>query len=106
MKGHEIIGEAYDGEECINKLNHQGFDPDFVLMDHRMPIKNGLEATKELLKMNPNLKIIFFSDDISLRKEMLATGVVSFIHKPFNLNIFYNTLERLLREYTPLQVYD
>ena len=93
MKGHNIIGEACNGNECIQKLMNAENDPEFILMDHRMPIKNGLEAMKELLKINANLQIIFVSADKSVRSEALASGAISFIKKPFNLKTIYATIE-------------
>ena len=48
LKGHHIIGFAYDGEECIEKLDNSELNPDFIVMDHRMPIINGLKTMKKL----------------------------------------------------------
>ena len=94
MNGHEVSGEAYDGKECIEKLNGTDEFPDLILMDHRMPIKGGLETLKDLLEMNPELKIIFISADLSVKQNALSEGAVSFLKKPFNLQLFLDTISR------------
>ena len=42
LKGHEVVGTANDGEECVEKLSNSGPPPDFVILDHRMPIMDGI----------------------------------------------------------------
>lgn len=100
MEGHKVEGQAYNGKDCIDKLilskNHKSYNPDIILMDHRMPIKNGLETTKELLEKNPKLKIVFLSADISAKEMAISTGSVGFIKKPFNLHSFYSSIDELL----------
>jgi two-component system chemotaxis response regulator CheY len=96
LKGHKVMGEAFDGDECFNMITDSERTPDFIIMDHRMPVRNGLEATKMLLKMNPNLKIIFISADLSIKDEALKSGAVSFIKKPFNITTLFESVEELL----------
>lgn len=99
IKGYKVIGDAYNGNECIKKLilseKNQTEEPDFIIMDYRMPVKNGIDTTIELLKVKPGLKIIFVSADHSIREEALKAGAVSFIKKPFNMNDFFRTLEKV-----------
>lgn len=57
--GYEIIGHAYDGVEAIAKTEE--LEPDIILMDISMPKKNGIDATTEILKDHPNIKIIALS---------------------------------------------
>jgi two-component system chemotaxis response regulator CheY len=102
LKGHEVVGRASDGLECINifskmKANdiNKSTNPDFILMDHRMPIKDGLETMKELLTMEPNLKIIFVSADTSVKTEALSIGAVDFIAKPFNMSSLFRSIDKL-----------
>jgi DNA-binding NtrC family response regulator len=95
MKGHEICGEAYSGSECIEKLFNSRPDPEYVIMDHRMPIKNGLEVMKYLLRVKPQLKIIFVSADSTIKKKAIDAGAIMFLKKPFNLNTFFLSLSKL-----------
>ena len=55
----EVIAQAVDGRDAINKVSH--FKPDVLLTDIAMPNMNGIEATRELKKKIPELKIIALS---------------------------------------------
>ena len=57
--------------------------PKVILMDHRMPKKNGIDASKEILKLDKNVKIIFITADNSIKEEALSIGAFSYIDKPF-----------------------
>jgi DNA-binding NarL/FixJ family response regulator len=96
FRGHSIIGQANDGEECLNKLIDEDINPDFIIMEYQMPKMNGLEVTKKLMKEKPDSKIIFLSDDISVKNEALNCGAVSFVKKPFSLNSLYNCIDDVI----------
>ena len=95
FKGHDVIGEAYNGKECIDKLKYNGIDPDFILLDYRMPIKNGLETLVELLKVKSKFKVIFLSSDSNIRNKALSSGAIKFIQKPFSIHEFFEILSQL-----------
>lgn len=57
--GMEIAGEAEDGREAINKAG--ALCPDVVVMDIAMPGMNGLEATRQMKKRYPGIKIIILT---------------------------------------------
>jgi len=68
--------------------------PDVILMDHRMPLKNGLEASKEILQINPDIKIIFITADQTIREEVLSIGVADFIDKPFSIQDLITSIKK------------
>ncbi len=74
---------------------YKGFSikPDITLMDYRMPIKNGIEATEEILKVNNEAKILFVSADMSIKEEALSIGAFGFIDKPFDFKTLINTIK-------------
>ena len=77
----EVIAEAEDGIEAVNvypKLN-----PDLVLMDMQMARMNGLEATREILKGDPNARVVITSMRSEPEYQRLAIdmGAVGFIPK-------------------------
>ena len=85
MGGHEIVAEAYDGNEAVKIFGSMDTPPEIVIMDHRMPNKNGIEATKELLGINSNVKIILASADDMVKDSALEAGACRFMLKPFNV---------------------
>jgi NarL family two-component system response regulator LiaR len=54
--GFEVVGEAEDGDEAV--LQALRLEPDVILMDLEMPRKNGLEAIREIIAVNPDAKIL------------------------------------------------
>ncbi|MBW5445568.1 response regulator [Cohnella sp. CFH 77786] len=71
--GIEIVGEVATGEEAISKARE--LRPDVILMDIRMPGRNGIEATRAILETCPDIKILIltmFRDDQSVFTAMRA----------------------------------
>ena len=83
--GFEVIGIANNGEEAVQLYKSFQTKPDIVIMDHRMPKKNGLEATKEILSLSNYSKIIFASADKSIEKEALSVGAEDLKKNPLVL---------------------
>jgi DNA-binding NarL/FixJ family response regulator len=77
----EVVGEASDGKEAIEKTAK--IKPDIVLMDIAMPGLGGLEATLELKKRCPEVKILILSqyDDTEYVSRFLKAGVSGYILK-------------------------
>jgi DNA-binding NarL/FixJ family response regulator len=76
-----ILGEASDGKEAIDKV--MKLKPDIVLMDIAMPGLGGLEATLEIKKSDPDVKILILSqyDDKEYVSRLLKAGVSGYILK-------------------------
>jgi len=79
----EIVGEAQDGVEAVDVVKKT--QPDVVLMDIVMPRKSGIDATVELLKNMPKLKIIALStvDQETMVMKALEAGCCHYVTKPF-----------------------
>ena len=77
----EVVGEASDGIEAIERA--QKVRPDIILMDIAMPKLGGLEATVELKKTDPNIKIIVLTqyDDREYISRFLKAGVSGYMLK-------------------------
>jgi DNA-binding NtrC family response regulator len=95
--GFAVLGKASNGEEAVKIYQDLLNSLDVILMDHRMPIKNGIEATKEILKINNHIKIIFTSADKSIKKLALAVGAISFLEKPFSFAELVNEIEKIIK---------
>ncbi len=80
----EIIFEASNGDELISFLqNNKNSHPDIIIMDLKMPIINGVEATKIIRKEFPEIKIIALTsyDSKSFVANMIDVGAVSYLIK-------------------------
>ena len=77
----EVLGTAADGLDLLQKA--KSLRPDLVLTDLSMPRISGLEATMELRKSFPELRILIFTElnGISLRDECLRCGAHGFVEK-------------------------
>jgi DNA-binding NarL/FixJ family response regulator len=77
----EIIGEAQDGRAAVALVKK--FHPEVVLMDIAMPLLNGLEATRQVLKAVPTTKIIILSahSDDAYVKNATESGAMGFLLK-------------------------
>jgi CheY-like chemotaxis protein len=114
-RGHHVIA-ATNGEECINVYRNEFFacarqqrvssDPngksskpfDVVVLDYRMPKKNGLEVAEEILELNPDERIIFATAYTPTGLQapsihLLDEKRVQWLQKPFELNLLSDTLE-------------
>ena len=96
MKGYQVLASAKNGEEALEMFKKFHQKPDIIIMDHRMPLKNGLEVTKEMLKIDKTLKILFISADNTVKEEALSLGAVNFTNKPCSVQKLYSNIEAAL----------
>jgi DNA-binding NtrC family response regulator len=84
LKGHQCE-EANDGMEALEKFSKTSFDA--VITDIRMPRMDGIDLTRELLKLQPALPIIVMTGyhDISIAEEAILARAGAFLNKPFSL---------------------
>ena len=104
-RNHDVI-IAKDGDICLkeykNALEKLGaetnekFPFDVVVLDIKMPNKDGVQTAKEILELNPSQRILFSSAFV---KECLVDSLKNFINiisvfeKPFDLEGFVDTIE-------------
>ena len=79
------MGVASDGEEAVQKYKRMKDKPVIIIMDQRMPVRDGVSATQEILKMDPSATIFFGSADLHIEKEAIAAGAKGFLLKPFRI---------------------
>lgn len=79
----EFVGAAGNGVEAVNVIRAMETKPEVVLMDINMPHMNGMECTRALKKLFPELKIIALTmHNQSLHiKQMLKEGVHGYVLK-------------------------
>ncbi|MFW9988630.1 MAG: response regulator [Candidatus Odinarchaeota archaeon] len=93
----EVVGEASNGVEAISL--YKKLNPDLVTMDLVMPEKGGIEATEEILKINPKALIIVVSalGQEALVLEAAKKGAKDFIQKPFKNEQIMEVMNRILK---------
>ncbi|MHA1671515.1 MAG: response regulator [Promethearchaeota archaeon] len=95
--GFNVLAKANNGKEAIDVFHSLDNKPDVILMDHRMPVKNGIDTTVEILKHNSHSKIIFISADNSIEKEALSIGASRFIKKPFSIERLHEEIYNVVQ---------
>lgn len=82
--GHEVVGEAEDGEEAINMF--RGLQPELVMLDITMPERNGIGALNHIMSTSPEANVIMCSalGEETVVQECIDTGAKAFVVKPFD----------------------
>ena len=93
--GHEVVGEGANGLEAVAKFTQ--LRPDVVLMDITMPEMDGIEALKEIKKIDPKAVVVMVSAMGQERsvKDAVMAGARNFIIKPFQDEKFHEMLGKL-----------
>jgi DNA-binding NarL/FixJ family response regulator len=81
LEGVELLGAANDGVELMQLVKK--YEPDVVLTDIKMPNKDGIEATKEILQFHPATNVIALSmyDEGEQIIEMIEAGGMGYLVK-------------------------
>ncbi len=92
--GHEIIGEAEDGKEGVQKFHE--LSPDLITLDVVMPEMTGIEALKEIRKANPRARCVMVTaiDQRDHLLEAMQAGALDYVVKPFDKERVLEALSR------------
>jgi len=82
--GVEIVGEAANGSQGLAKVLE--LKPDIVLTDVKMPVLDGIEMSRRIRTVAPDVKILFFSsyDDFEYAKQAIDLNISAYLMKPVN----------------------
>jgi DNA-binding NarL/FixJ family response regulator len=93
----EVLFTATNGKELIDQLRDCSFMPEIILTDLKMPVLNGIEATKQIREEFPNIKIIALSsyDSDVFISNMLGVGAASYLVKSSKAEEVYTTIRQV-----------
>jgi DNA-binding NarL/FixJ family response regulator len=82
----EVVGEAGSGREAVRQASE--LSPDVVLMDVRMPDMDGIEATEDITRRLPGIKVIALTahEDPDSVRDMLTAGATGYLLKGSSIN--------------------
>jgi two-component system chemotaxis response regulator CheY len=94
--GYEVVGEAASGVEAVQK--YRELKPDLVTMDIVMPDMGGIDAVREIMKVDPHARILMCSamGQQGLVVEAIQAGARDFVVKPFQPSRVIEAVQRLL----------
>ncbi len=100
---YEIVGEAADGIDALNKI--EAFQPDIVILDLILPLKNGLDVLRESHSLSPHSRFLVVSsmNEQSIIDQAKSLGAIEYLTKPFSREQLLSALSRLSVNYSEVQ---
>lgn len=94
--GFDVVGEAENGARAIEK--YKELNPDLVIMDIIMPEVDGIQAVKEIKKIDSSAKIVMCSamGQQAMVIEAIQAGAKDFIVKPFQADRVIEAVRKVL----------
>jgi len=94
--GHEVIGEAENGEEAVAK--YRQLRPDLVTMDITMPKMDGIAAVREIVASDPSARIVMCTAmaQRNMVLDAIQAGAKDFIIKPFEVERVVEGIQKVL----------
>ena len=94
--GFEVVGEAETGAQAVER--YRQLKPDLVTMDIVMPDMGGIDAVREIVKQDPDAKILMCSamGQQALVFEAIQAGAKDFVVKPFQPSRVLEAVKRVL----------
>ncbi|MBU6365326.1 MAG: response regulator [Gemmatimonadetes bacterium] len=94
--GYEVVGEAETGVQAVER--YRALQPDLVTMDIVMPDMGGIDAVREIRRLDPAARILMCSamGQQALVVEAIQAGAGEFVVKPFQPSRVLEAVERLL----------
>lgn len=93
----DVVAEAGDAQEAIEQV--QLYQPDVVVMDIRLPGRNGIEATQEITTLHPKVKVIMLTSyaDDDILFDAISAGASGYVLKQIGGDDLVRALERVGR---------
>ncbi len=96
--GHEIVGEASNGEQGIKLF--ESSKPDIITLDITMPVMDGISALIKIKDIDEDANVVMVSSAGQKSKmvEAVKYGANEFIAKPFDEDLLLNVIDKVLNE--------
>lgn len=93
----QVVAEAGNASEALDRVAR--YKPDVVVMDIRLPGKNGIEATREIVTQYPETKVIMLTSyaEDELLFDAISAGASGYVLKQIGSNELVNALEKIGR---------
>ena len=93
--GYDVAGEAENGSIAVEK--YKELKPDIVTMDITMPEMSGLDALREIMKIDTSAKIVMVSamGQEAMVRDAILSGAKGFIVKPFKEDGIISAIKKL-----------
>jgi DNA-binding response OmpR family regulator len=95
QKGYHVICVASDGAEAVKLYHKLDEKPDLIILDFRMPKKNGLEVSQEILGYNSSTDILMISGDPLIDRKAVISSRVNVMQKPVNINALLSEIRTI-----------
>ncbi len=95
--GYEIVGEAADGQEAVRLA--QALHPQVAILDVRMPLLNGMEAAREIIRTAPQTRVVLLTMHIEepYVLQALQTGISGYVLKSKSASELLQAVQEALR---------
>lgn len=97
QEGYNVVGEATDGREAVRLA--QELHPDIAIVDLAMPILNGLDATRQILKVSPSTKAIVLTlqKEGQYATEAFRAGIKGYVVKTYGATELCKAIQEVIR---------
>lgn len=95
--GCEVVGIGHDGNEAISL--YKKYKPDIIFLDVMMPTVDGIQALKEIKKINPKSNVVMITADNSTDtiNELEKYSATAIIVKPFKIEAIFETIRKIIK---------
>jgi response regulator NasT len=99
--GYRVVAECRDGREAVDAC--RSLAPDAMVMDLRMPLKDGIEAAAEIGSIRPTpIVLLTASDDEAAVKRAVVAGVMAYLTKPVRLEELLPAIELAISRFNDM----
>jgi DNA-binding NarL/FixJ family response regulator len=94
----QLLGKFKSGKVLLEGFTNASIRPDVILIDIEMPEMDGVETTKNIRKLDPNVKVIALTmhQESHFISKMIAAGANGYLIKNVDRQIFLNSIKKVL----------